>query len=205
MKTIFNKQVYRIIELFYNNKNQSLYLREISRKLKLNESSVSRYLNRLVKENTLITEKEGNLKKFYVNKIKISLLFPLFDYERFENLSLLRKNAIINYIKKSVSKPVFLVVFGSTAKKTLRKDSDLDILEIINKIEKKDKIINEVEAQTSIKIQLLQLTFNQFKKEIINKQDKVFQSALKTGFPVFNNKYYYEVMLNEWILLKTIT
>lgn len=197
MKTIIKPAVWKILKLFYSNRNTSLHLREIARKTKLNESSISRHLNNLVKEGFLKTSKEANLKKFYVSKMQVSNIFPLFDEEKLESLPLLRRDAIKIYLDKLDKKPLLVVIFGSTAKETFRKDSDIDILKV-SFIEDKDKeAVRYVEAQTGIKIQVFNLTEEQFKRELKIKEDYVIQSALKTGFPVFNAKYYYEVINNE--------
>lgn len=185
------------MKVFYDNRNKEVHLRGIARSTKMNESSITRHLNNLVKNNMLKAIKEGNLKKFSVNKKYIPKIFPLFDYEKLEGLPLLRKSAIKMYIEKLEFKPVLLVVFGSTAKETYKEDSDIDILEIIQFDNDNKKVINEVEAQTMINIQTFRLTEKEFNKEMITKEDKVVQSAMNTGFPVFNEKYYYEVMYNE--------
>lgn len=197
MKTILRPSNWKILKLFYENKNKPLHLRDISRKIKLNESTTSSHLNRLVLEGILKTEKEANLRKFSIFKNQIPSIFPLFDYERLETLSLVRKDAIKIYIKKLEKKPLFVIVFGSTAKGTFRKDSDVDILVIFPEKYDDKKTIDYVNSQTGIKIQTFKVTEEQFNEELKLKKDKVIQSALETGFPVFNEKYFYEVMNNE--------
>lgn len=174
-----------------------MHLREIARETKTNESAISRHLNNLVKQGFLKFSKEANLKKFSILKNQIPAIFPLFDEEKLESLPLIRKDAIKIYLDKLKKKPLLVVVFGSTAKGTFRKDSDIDILQI-NPIKDEDKEAkNYVDAQTGLKLQVLNLTEEQFKKELKMKEDYVVQSALKTGFPVFNAKYYYEAITNE--------
>jgi predicted nucleotidyltransferase len=160
----------------------------------MNESGVFRYLNELVKSHVLLEKKEGNLRKFEINKFEIPNIFPIYDQEKFESLPLLRKNAINFYLKKSDKKPVFLILFGSTAKGTFKKDSDLDILEVVNEKFDEVKAKKFAEAQTGIKVQVFQLLLDDFIDELKLKNDKVVQSAIETGFPIFNNKFYYEVV-----------
>jgi len=197
MKTILKPAVYKILKLFYENRNKPLHLREIARKTNMNESSLSRHLNDLTKNNILITEPEANLKKFYISKSKISEIFPFFDSEKIESLPILRRDAIKLYLSHLENKPLLLIVFGSTSKGTFRKDSDLDFLEVTSAKKNTDKTKKYVESQTGIKIQLFQITEKQFKDELVLKKDKVVQSALETGFPVFNEKFFYEVMNHE--------
>jgi len=197
MKTIINPAFWKILKLFYNNHNTPLHLREIARETKRNESSISRHLNNLVKRGVLKFSKEANLKKFSIIKKQIPSIFPLFDEEKLENLPLLRKEAIKIYLNKLKKKPVLVVVFGSTAKETFRKDSDIDILKISSAKDEDEKARDYVNAQTGLKLQVLNLTEEQFKKELKMKEDYVVQSALNVGFPVFNAKYYYEALENE--------
>ncbi|RLG15235.1 MAG: hypothetical protein DRN71_01860 [Candidatus Nanohalarchaeota archaeon] len=174
-----------------------MHLREIARRAGLNESTVSRHLNALLNEKIFRFEREGNLKKFSVKRSVIPKVFPIFDDEKIEGLPLLRKNAVREYIKCLVKKPVFMVVFGSTARDTFRDDSDLDILEVYNGRTDTRDAVKSAEALTGINIQTFQLSEKQVYREIIEKKEHVVQSALKTGFPVFNQKYYYEVVYGE--------
>ncbi len=196
MKTMIKTGMWKMLKLFYENRNSALHLRNISRKAKMNESSVFRYLKLLEKEKVVNSKIDGNMKKFYINSNFAPKILPLFDYEKLDNLPLRRKNAVIFYLSKLVKKPVFVVVFGSTSKGNYTKESDIDILEVIscdndNKIAKK-----YAESQTGIRLQILRVTEEEFNKELTEKKDKVIQSAIETGFPVFNNKYFYEVVYN---------
>lgn len=197
MKTIFKESAYRIIKLFYENRNKQLHLREIARRLKLNESTVSSRLNELVKEDILAAERDANLRKFHVKKKAIAVLFPYYDYERLEKLPLLRKNAVKEYVKKLESKPLLMIVFGSTARGNFTKESDIDILEVFTRKTDTEEAKKHAEALTGMRLQLFQLTEAGFKRELIEKKDAVVQTALETGFPVFNQKYYYEIIYNE--------
>ena len=97
----------------------------------------------------------------------------MYDLERTEKLPLLRKNAIKKYVPKLSEKPIFAIVFGSTAKGTYKDESDVDILLVTNKKIKTEEAEKEIEAQTSIKISSFQITFKEFlkDKELLN--DKI--------------------------------
>ncbi|MDD4878771.1 MAG: nucleotidyltransferase domain-containing protein [Candidatus Nanoarchaeia archaeon] len=197
MITIFKPAVLNILRIFYKNRNQPVHLREITRNAGIRESAVSRHLNAMEKEKTLLSRQEANLRKFSVNKSRIPEIFPLFDNEKIKSLPLLRRNALKMYIDSLETKPVLLVLFGSTAKGGLRPDSDMDILEIFNAKTSTSAAARYAESQTSIRIQAVQMTFKAFVEELKLKKDAVVQSAVETGFPVFNQKYYYEVLYNE--------
>jgi len=194
METIIKKGVYEILKVFYDNQDSSFHLRELSRRTKLNENSISRFLNNLIKEKILGFSREGNLKKFLITKKYLPIIFSIYDEEKFENLPSLRKNAIKEYFGSLLIKPVFAVVFGSTAKGNFKKNSDIDVLLVVNSKMKNDKVIEYVKSQTGLKIQELQIREKDFMWELKNKKENVIQSAIESGFPVFNNKYYYEVI-----------
>jgi hypothetical protein len=184
MITIIKPQYLEILSLFYPD-NQFLHLREISRRINLKESATSRHLNNL---KILEIKKEANLKKFRIKQQFIKDIFPIFDKEKLNSLPLLRRNAITIYLNKSEHKPLLLIVFGSTAKNNFKPNSDIDIFEINDKDNSKAK--EEAEALTGIKLQIFRKSQDKFFKE---KKDYTIQAALKTGFPVFNREYFYQI------------
>src|SRR3989339_16680 len=177
METILKTGYTKIFSLFYPQKMISLHLREIARKTKLNVHSTSRILFSLEKEAILKTEKEGNLKKYTVNaSLNTFLLCALFDLEK---------------------KPIIAFLFGSTAKGLETEGSDIDLLFIENEKIDTNNAENETEALTGIKINVLQISLQEFKKELKIKEDHIIQTALKTGYPITNHIFFYEVYFHE--------
>ncbi len=193
IRTIIQKQYWSILQLFYANHNSPLHLRDISRKIHLRESATSRHLHVLETTNILKSHKEANLKKYTLKKQAIAEIFSLFDNEKLEALPLLRKNAINFYINTLKEKPIFILLFGSTAKGTFRDDSDIDVITIFNQKTDTKEAIKYAEAQTGIKISEFQLTYNQFMTELKLEQDHVIQAGIETGYPIYNQIYFYEV------------
>ena len=187
----------KILRLFYENKRANLHLRDIARKTKLYPNSTTRFLNQLEKEGILTSQKDGNLKKYRIKKSeRLNNIFNSFDIERLNKLPLARRRAVTYFLDKLQEKPIIILLFGSTAKETFRKDSDIDLLLIVNKKIDAEKSKDFVDAQIGIKINCFQITYEEFKKEIKLKEDKVIQSALNTGYPIFNQMLFYEVYLN---------
>jgi len=197
MRTLIKSAYWNILKEFYINKNTALHLREISRKIHLDQSALTRHLNNLTRDKVLNFKEEGNLKKFYINKNYVKKIFPLYDEEKLEALPLLRKNAIKFYINELEEKPVFIILFGSTAKKTFKEESDIDIITIFNKKTDTKKAKEYAQAQSGITISEFQMTYKEFITEIKLKKDQVIQSGIETGYPIYNNKAYYEVLNNE--------
>jgi predicted nucleotidyltransferase len=193
MRTLIKEAYWNILQEFYTNNNTPQHLREISRNIKLDQSALTRHLNNLTKDKILTYRIEGNLKKFYINKNYVKNIFPIYDEERLEALPILRRNAIKFYIQELEEKPVFAIIFGSTAKNTYKEDSDIDIITVFNKKTDTKKAKDYAQAQTGITISEFQLTYKDFIKETKLKEDQVIQSGIESGFPIYNNKAYYEV------------
>ncbi|MFH1440308.1 MAG: nucleotidyltransferase domain-containing protein [Candidatus Woesearchaeota archaeon] len=196
MRTLIKETYWDIINIFYNNKNTPVHLREISRMINLKEGPLSRHLNRLIKEKILVSHNEGNLKKFKIPKTKIPEIFTIFDIERYQNIPYIRKNAISFFIRQLKEKPLCILLFGSTAKNTSKKDSDIDLITIFNKKIDTKNALKYAEAQTGIKISEFQMTYQEFTKELKLKEDNVIQAGIETGFPICNHLYYYEEINN---------
>jgi predicted nucleotidyltransferase/predicted transcriptional regulator len=192
METILKPGVEKIMKLFYENKRENFHLREIARRTNMNENNASKILYRLEKDNILVSRKDGNLKKFSINpKDRIFSIFSYFDIEKLNSLDILRKKALDYFINKLEEKPFIALIFGSTAKGTTRKDSDIDLLLIVNTKIKTGQAEKYAEAQTGVKISVFQINYNDFKLELKTRYDKVLDSAVNTGFPILNNVQYY--------------
>ena len=200
MITILKSGYWKIMQLFYKDKTTKLHLREIARQDKLHEPSVTRFLNSLEKDQILKSKKDGNLKKYSIRQSKRTyILFESFDLEKFERLPSIRRNAVKTYLDNLPEKPVFAVLFGSTAKETYKEDSDIDILIITNNKISAEKAEKEADALTAMKISSFQIIYKDFLIDLKMKEDKVVQSAIQSGYPLINHIQYYEVLYNERI------
>lgn len=194
MLTYMRSGYENILKLFYNNPKEKIHLREIARQTELHEPSVYRILNELEHDNILQSEKEGNLKKYSLTKTKQTYhLLTAFDIERFASVPTLRKRAIHTFLKTLPEQPVFAILFGSTAKETHTKDSDIDILLVTNKKIQTRQAKNKTDALTATQVNTVQITYDEFLKELKLQEDSVIQSAIHTGYPLTNHIQYYEV------------
>ena len=197
MMSLIKSGHWKILQLFYTDKNAKMHLREIARKAKLHEPSTTTFLKALEKDGILKSEKDGNQKKYSLKlNYKTYEVFQLFDLEQLNNLPSIRRNAIKYFLDHLKEKPLIAFVFGSTARGTFIDDSDIDLLIITNS--KIDTIEAEknAEALTGLRISVFQMSFDAFSKEIKLKEDHVIQSAIASGYPVLNNIYYYRVLYN---------
>ncbi|MBD3361795.1 ArsR family transcriptional regulator [Candidatus Woesearchaeota archaeon] len=118
-----------ILKLFFEDPNKKYSIRELSRILKINHTTVRKYLNDLATEGFLSLKKEG-VYSFY----KLVLDKKTLNLKLYYNLEKLRKSKIIADLEKEYDLPV-IVLFGSYASAMDDSTSDIDLC-IISNIEK---------------------------------------------------------------------
>lgn len=130
-----------ILKPFFEEPNRKFHIRELSRVLKINHTSVRQYLNELVKEDFLEIGKE---RIYQVYKAKLNKKF--LNLKKYYNLEKIRISSLVEDMEKKFDYPI-IVLFGSYASAYDDKNSDIDICIITNikkefKTEKYEKILN---------------------------------------------------------------
>ncbi|MFH1710710.1 MAG: helix-turn-helix domain-containing protein [Nanoarchaeota archaeon] len=158
---ILNNKASDILENFAEDYNKKIYGRDISKKLRMNQKTVSNILSKLEKENVLKFSTEGKNKYYYLNKSNhnIKEIVKLIEInrkikfvERYKKLTELFNNL-------ALKTEGILVIFGSFANFSSNEKSDLDILVIGKPAEIKD-----LEEMYNIKINVVKIDKNKFDK-----------------------------------------
>lgn len=199
-KSMFGKGKEKILECFYKNRKKEFYFSEILRETGLTQNTTLKHLKNLQELGLIIsTKKIGNT--FYKINAKNPLLYAIFsyfDYKKLNELPFERKSAINEFLDKIKIKPLIILLFGSTAKGTFGKDSDIDLLLIYNKKESEEyKLKKDIEATIGIKIQIFIIDLDYLKEQILKEEDKVITHAIKTGFPITGNDKFYKEILDD--------
>ena len=185
----------KVYKAYFESKKTSLYFNEIKGLSKLSDSSLANTLNKLVKGDSLIQEKTKSNTFYKISDKKLFVLkFSELAIQQFNNLNLGVKVPLRNFLK-NISKEIYtIVLFGSASRREEQKGSDMDILIVANK--KINVANNKKEAEITSKytISLFQVSIKQF---IENKDDVIIQ-ARKTGFPIYKEQNFYEVILDEY-------
>lgn len=194
-KDLFGKGKEKILSCFYRNSGKELYFSEILRETKLTQNTTLRHLKSLREANIITsTKKTGNtFYKINPKNPQLFSIFSYFDYKRFNELPFITQRTIAEFLDKIGNKPIISVIFGSTAKKTYNKESDIDILLIYNKKELEDeKLKKDIETITGIKIQTFIIDYGYFKEQILKREDDVIIHAIKTGFVMSGHYNFYK-------------
>lgn len=119
-----------------------------------------------------------------------------FDFKKLNKLPFSRRNAIFSFIEKIKTKPLIVVLFGSTASETFSNESDIDLLLIYNKKELRNKEISEdIRAIFGFKVQTFIIDLDYFKEQVLKSEDKVVSHAIKTGYLVLGFEQFYKQVL----------
>ncbi|MEK6925940.1 MAG: helix-turn-helix domain-containing protein [Nanoarchaeota archaeon] len=168
---MLNNKVLEVLKNFAGDYNKKIYGRDIAKKLKMNQKTVSNILIRLEKEHILKFSIEGKNKYYYLNNLNHNIK---------EIIKLIEINRKINFIERYKKfKDLFnklesrsngiLVIFGSYANFSTNEKSDLDIL-IIGKIQE----IKDLEQLYKIKINIVKID-----KKKVNKKDVLIKEIIK--------------------------
>ncbi|HLC87194.1 MAG TPA: nucleotidyltransferase domain-containing protein [Candidatus Nanoarchaeia archaeon] len=135
-----------ILKPFFEEPNRKFSIRELSRILKINHTTVRQYLNHLVKEGFLSIKKEG-LYSFY----QLILTKKTLNLKLYYNLEKIRECGLVEDLENNYDLPV-IVLFGSYASAMDDKTSDIDIC-LISNIEK-EFLTEKYEKKLNRKISL---------------------------------------------------
>jgi len=190
-----------LLRYFYEHRKG--HVRQVKKAVKLSEPSLLKYLNSLEKIKMLSSRSEGNLKIYEVRleSALVKVFFSYFDLERLELLEYKRGKAVKMFIEgvKNFKIPYFVLLFGSTAKENYTAKSDIDIIIVFDVFEKylnvkTDLIKKNILAEIGLKVNYIVMKLDEFLKEKENKQNYALQDAITSGYPVFGNQLYYEVI-----------
>jgi len=160
-----------IMSEFFEDPDKEFYIRELSRILKINHTTIRQYLNKLVMEE-LLTLKKNRIYSAY----KVIISRKYLNLKLFYNIEKIRKSKIIESIQESYDFPV-IILFGSYAKATDTKNSDIDIC-IISEIKK------EFDTKKYKKLLNKEVEIHHFTKANINtmiKKNPEFINSLCNG------------------------
>ncbi|MBU1136140.1 MAG: helix-turn-helix domain-containing protein [Nanoarchaeota archaeon] len=135
-----------ILKTFFEYPNRKISIRELSRILKINHTTIRQYLNKFVKEGFLSSKKEG-VYSFYqmvLNKKTLNL-------KLYYNLEKIRESNIIENLEKNYDLPV-IVLFGgySSAMDDATSDVDLCLISNIKKEFSTEKYEKKLNRKVSI-------------------------------------------------------
>ena len=119
---IQNYSRYKILQEFFDAPRKGFYIRELSRRVRLAQISVTNHLNALRKEGFMVKERGGIYNVFKANREN-----PQFRLLKQQNVVWrLHTGGLISYLEETLH-PNCMVLFGSASRGEDTEESDIDI------------------------------------------------------------------------------
>ena len=180
-----------ILKLLISSKEEAFSIRKISQLRGINYKSAYIALKFLAKEKIVDLKKMGNTIICTFNNNFNDLVFRA-EFLRREDLFNNKDFLIIHNRLSELKFPFIALLFGSYAKGTAKKHSDIDILTIGGNEE-------EIEKVTSLlpdKIHLTSVSYESFIRMVKSKDMSVVSEALKKNIPLIGIEEYYRLLNN---------
>ncbi len=195
---MFSKKQLRILEPFLTNSFKEYSYKELKGKEKSNnavQSAIKRF-----KDKNLLTERKVGTSKLYSLNLKNELVYPLLELMVQEKLSLAVKKSVVILRKELERYTLFysLIIFGSYANNTQKKDSDLDIAVIIQdkSQEKNLKIaVHSAENKSLLRLDVHIITVEDFKEMLTAEYANLSKEISNKNLPVYNLEIFYKIMI----------
>jgi len=151
----------QIKDLFFENPTKEFHIRGISRMLKIPKTTVSYYVNKLLKQRLIVKDKEGVFPSFKANETSEVYRF----YKRQESLKKIIECGLVDYLDSEIN-PRCIILFGSFAKAEYDKNSDIDIFVQAREL---DVDLSKFEKRLKHKINLFfEPEINKLSNELLN-------------------------------------
>jgi len=199
----------KIIELMRKNLDIGLTILQISKRLKIGYAPAHNHITEMEKEGIIKASKIGNSKQCRLNleNSKTRNLLQEMDIKRKEQiytknpkLKSILEVLILKLNEKYISEILSIILFGSYAKGTASKKSDIDLIFILNNL--RDKHIRgaiEMECASyqyshNIKISPLMINVAEFKKMLRSRELNVGKETKEFGISLYGHELFWRLI-----------
>lgn len=190
-----NKTDLNIYKAFFQTQQNRLYFSQLQDLTNASNSSLQNSLVKFEKENILKKEKTTSNIFYSINDKKIfALEFSRLAYKKFLDLNPGVRIPLKNFLKEISNNTFAVILFGSASLKEEKEGSDIDILVVIDQKNKYEKLREKVNIVSNYPISVFYCTLEEFN---LNNDNLIIQ-AKKTGFPIYGEQKFYEVLLNGY-------
>ncbi len=184
-------EILKILRFLIENKGEVFSIRKLSKVRKINYKSAYNVVMKLKDEEVISFKKLGNTINVGFNNDFNPLVFNVENTRRSDLL----KNSDFKEIHNRLSKLNFCFIallFGSHAKGTATKHSDIDLMVISEDNEEIEEVIKLI----PLKIQLISLTSQDFIRMAKSKEFSVVGEAIKKNIILIGIEDYYRLLEN---------
>ena len=192
----------KIVDLLAKDAEKKFTINEIAKNLEEFYSFVHRTVNKLSKDGVVIKTKVGKsyLCSLNLENEKSATLIQLSEIEKRENLYIANKELklvledFIRTLESQHKNIITVILFGSYAKGTATKESDIDILLISNEKIEIEKVIKGIYAKYGKEIMPIVMTQNDFKKQ---KDKAVITEIVKDHYVLYGVENFINLVFRK--------
>ncbi len=189
---MIHNKYFIILEQFLGNYTKEIYGRELVGKISLSQKAIALYLERLENEGILTSRKQGNMKYFHLNIQHSEIKDIILSIELVKKIHFLKKERKIATLLKQDKRIVG--IFGSYAKGTYKKDSDIDLF-IIGKKIKED--YEQMGKTFDLNISVKYFNEEQF-KDLLKKKNPLCNEIIKNHITFFNTESFINLIWSNY-------
>lgn len=155
----------KLLNYFFLNPEESLYVNELSRNLALDKRNLVKKIKELEMKGVLKSEARGNLKLYSINKD-----YPLYnEYRKIVVKTIGFEESLRNALKNvKAIKDAF--IYGSYAKNKMDTHSDIDLLVVgSHNIISLQKKLNKLQKEINREINVINMNEKEFRRKVKNK------------------------------------
>ena len=183
----------QILRFLIENKEKEFSINEVAKSLKIDYKLVYTNIKKLREDKIIKVEDLGNTKRCSFSKSFNNDVF-LVENERKKDLLKNKDFLVLTNRLEKINKQFILLLFGSYAKGTETRHSDIDLLLISDKDSAK-MIENELEL-IPLKIHLTAISYEGFIEMLKSKEQTVVAETIKNNLILFGIEDYYRLLQN---------
>src|SRR3989338_4117868 len=183
----------QIISLFTNGFDREYYIREVEKLLKISPRTAQLILEDLENKGIIESKVKGKIKAYKLKISELSNRYLAFA-EQYKSIAFIEKNLIVKEVIEKIGRFVngIGIIFGSYAKGTSNKESDLDIF-VAGGYEKEE--IKKVSINLGIEISIKCYPLKTFEKNV--NQDILLKEVLKNHIVFKNAELFIQKVLKN--------
>lgn len=183
----------QVISLFTNGFDREYYIREVGKLLKISPRTAQLILGDLENKGVLESKTKGKIRVYTLKRNSLCQMYIAL-VEQHKTITFLEKNLIIREIIEKINPFIkgIGIIFGSYAKGTANKDSDLDIF-VAGEYSKEE--IKKASKTYGIEISIKCYPLKTFEKNLAN--DTLLKEILKNHVVFLNSEQFTRMVLKN--------
>ncbi len=183
----------QIISLFTNGFDREYYIREVEKLLKISPRTAQLILEDLESKGIIESKVKGKIKSYKLKRNELSNRYLAF-VEQYKSIAFMEKSLLLKEVIEKMSPFIngLGIIFGSYAKGTANKESDLDIF-VAGDYNKEE--IGKVSRNLGVEISIKCYPLKTFEKNA--NQDSLLKEVLKTHIVFKNAELFIQKVLKN--------